>query len=108
MVGAVEPGSGDLEDYGYCLERAVLAATDLGLGTCWLGGTFNKSSFARKIDIAEGEVMPAVIAMGYPTETSRNTLGPPQRGQRTPPAAGAALLRQAAPAARWMPTRRAT
>ena len=71
IVGAVEPGPGDMEDYGYCLEQAVLAATDLGLGTCWLGGTFTKSSFARKIEATRSEVVPAVVAVGYPVEASR-------------------------------------
>ena len=47
------------------MERAILMATDLGLGTCWLGGTFSKSGFARKIGLAAGELMPAVAAVGY-------------------------------------------
>jgi nitroreductase len=71
LVGAVEPGPRDMEDYGYRLEQAVLAATDLGLGTCWLGGSFTKSSFARKIGATRSEVMPAVVAVGYPAEGSR-------------------------------------
>jgi nitroreductase len=71
MVGAVRPAPADMEDYGYCLERAVLEATDLGLGTCWLGGTFTKSSFARRIDAQPDEVIPAVVAVGYPAEDSR-------------------------------------
>ena len=49
LVGTVEQSPKNLEDYGYALECAVLAATDLGLQTCWLGGTFNKSTFARKV-----------------------------------------------------------
>jgi len=73
IVGAVEPGPKDMEDYGYRLEQAVLAATDLGLGTCWLGGSFTKSSFARKIGATRSEVVPAVVAVGYATEGSRNT-----------------------------------
>jgi nitroreductase len=72
IVGTVRPGAGDMEDYGHCLENAVLAATDLGLGTCWLGGTFTKSSFARKIGAERSEVVPAVVSVGYPTETSRS------------------------------------
>jgi hypothetical protein len=71
-VGALRPGIGDMEDYGHSLEQAVLAATDLGLGTCWLGGTFTKSSFARKISAARDETVPAVIAVGYPAEDSRD------------------------------------
>ena len=42
MVGAVREAPKDLEDYGYLMERAVLFATDLGFGTCWLGGTFTQ------------------------------------------------------------------
>lgn len=70
IVGAVERGPKDLEDYGFCLERAILLATDLGLGTCWLGGTFSKSGFARKIACAENELMPAVAAVGYAVDGS--------------------------------------
>jgi Putative TM nitroreductase len=61
-----------MEDYGYSLEQAVLAATDLGLGTCWLGGSFTKSSFARKIGATRGEVVPAVVAVGYPAVGSES------------------------------------
>ena len=43
----------------------MLLATDLGLGTCWLGGTFTRSSFARAIGISGEETVPAVIATGY-------------------------------------------
>lgn len=39
IVGATADDEQHLEDYGYLLERIVLYATDLGLGTCWLGGT---------------------------------------------------------------------
>lgn len=73
IVGAVEPGLKNLEDYGHCLERAVLAATDLGLQTCWLGGSFSKSSFARKIKAGRDETVPAVVAVGYPAEGSKDT-----------------------------------
>lgn len=71
VVGAVEPGPKDMEDYGYLLERAVLAATDIGLATCWLGGTFSKSAFARKIGVTGSEAVPAVVATGYAAEGAR-------------------------------------
>ena len=70
IVGAIEQGPKALEDYGYLMERAILLATDLGLGTCWLGGTFSKSGFARKLALAEGELMPAVAAVGYAVDGS--------------------------------------
>ncbi len=65
IVGAVSRSDKDMEDYGYLMERAVLLATDIGLGTCWLGGTFNKSRFAKKISASDGESVPAVVAVGY-------------------------------------------
>jgi len=70
IAGAIDQGPKALEDYGFLMERAILLATDLGLGTCWLGGTFSKSSFARKIGLTGGELMPAVTAVGYPVEAS--------------------------------------
>jgi len=70
IVGAVERGPRDLEDYGYLMERVILLATDLGLGTCWLGGTFSKSGFARRIGLTERELLPAVAAVGYAVEDS--------------------------------------
>jgi nitroreductase len=73
IVGAVAKGPKALEDFGYLFERAILGATDLGLGTCWLGGTFAKSSFARKIALTPQEVMPAVAAIGYAAEGARST-----------------------------------
>ena len=70
IVGAIEHGPRDLEDYGYLMERAILLATDLDLGTCWLGGTFTKSRFAKKIALAEGEQLPAIAAVGYAEDGS--------------------------------------
>ena len=64
IVGAAERTPKDLEDYGYLMEQAILFATDLGLGTCWLGGTYSKSRFAKKIDLRRDEIMPAVTAVG--------------------------------------------
>ena len=71
LIGAVGPGARNLEDFGYGLEAIILHATDLGLGTCWLGGNFTKSSFAKRISAAAGEVVPAVAAVGYAAENNR-------------------------------------
>jgi nitroreductase len=65
IVGAVGHGAKDLEDYGYAMESLLLAATDLDLGTCWLGGTFTRSRFARRIQASSDEQVPAVAAVGY-------------------------------------------
>jgi nitroreductase len=65
ILGAVSGGEKNLEDFGYRMEDAILYATALDLGTCWLGGTFSKSAFAAKMDLGEGEVMPCVASVGY-------------------------------------------
>ena len=52
-------GEKNLEDFGYTMERIILFATDLGLGTCWLGGSFTKSRFAEKISANGSERVPA-------------------------------------------------
>ena len=65
ILGAIPTGKLNQEDFGYVMEHAILYATSLGLGTCWLGGTFAKSRFAAKLALREGELLPAVIATGY-------------------------------------------
>ncbi len=64
-MGAVGPSSKSLEDYGYMLESAILFVTDMKLGTCWLGGSFTRSSFARKISATVEGLVPAVASVGY-------------------------------------------
>lgn len=65
LVGAAQNSETDLEDFGYAMEEAILMATGLGLGTCWLGGIFTRSSFAGRIEKQENEILPAVAPIGY-------------------------------------------
>ena len=65
IIGAVEKSSHNLEDFGYLMEKNILKATDLGLGTCWLGGTFSSSRFSQKIALQDNEILPAVNSVGY-------------------------------------------
>lgn len=71
IIGAAGPGEHNLEDFGYGMEAIILYATSLGLGTCWLGGNFTKSSFARRISADETEIVPAVASVGYRAAHSR-------------------------------------
>ena len=50
---------------GYEFEKLILFITTLGLGTCWLGGTFNRSEFMKTLGGAEGVLFPAVSPVGY-------------------------------------------
>jgi len=51
-------------DYGFALEKIILYLTDAGFGTCWLGGTFKKAGFTKKINSAADEIIPAVTPFG--------------------------------------------
>jgi nitroreductase len=55
----------EIENYGYLLETIILKATDLGLGTCWIGGSFKKSAFSEKIRTAPNETVPAITPLGH-------------------------------------------
>lgn len=68
LIGAVGPGEKNLEDFGFGLEALILYATSLGLGSCWLGGSFTKSRFAARMRATAAEIVPAVAAVGYPGE----------------------------------------
>jgi len=76
ILGAVSESKMNLEDFGFIMENIILKATDLGLGTCWLGGTFSRSNFADRMNLKEGEIMPAVTAAGNiaPRRTIRDDI----------------------------------
>lgn len=59
------------EALGYEFEQLVLYVTSLGLGTCWLGGTFNRGAFAGAMDLKENELFPIISPIGYPAEKQR-------------------------------------
>jgi hypothetical protein len=68
IAGAVTRGVRAMEDFGYGMEKNILFAAAVGLGTCWLGGTLNRAGFARKIGLTPEEQMPAITPVGYPAE----------------------------------------
>jgi nitroreductase len=65
VAGVVGQSSGSMQDYGYCLEQVIVRMTHLGLGTCWLGGTFKRASFAKRLGASTDEVIPAISPVGY-------------------------------------------
>ena len=56
------------EDAGFALEAAVLHAAGLGLGSCWIGGVFDRKRFGRVLGIRADEQLPVVVAIGRPAE----------------------------------------
>ena len=68
IVGAVEKTEFCREHFGYLMETIILALTDMGLGTCWLGGFFNRTLFSAKIDCKTNEIVPAITPVGFPVQ----------------------------------------
>jgi hypothetical protein len=67
IAGAVKKGNYALEQIGYGLESLILTITSLGLSTCWMGGTFSRSQFARAMHLTNDEWLPAITPVGYPS-----------------------------------------
>lgn len=57
-----------LEALGYEFEAVLLYLAHLGLGTCWLGGTFDREGFANAMKINKGELLPIITPYGYAAE----------------------------------------
>jgi len=68
IISAVKEDSRAMVDVGYCFEKIILSAANLGLGTCWMGGTFKRASFSKQINVSSGEVVPIVSPIGYAHE----------------------------------------
>lgn len=60
-----------LEALGYGFEKLILYATSLGLGTCWLGGSFKRSEFAAAMCVKKDELFPVISPVGYPAPKKR-------------------------------------
>jgi hypothetical protein len=67
LIGKTEPNV--KEKLGYYGEKLVLLATQLELGTCWVGGTFDRSIGATYIQA--GETFCGVITIGH-VETDKS------------------------------------
>lgn len=71
LVGVVDKSEKDELEFGYLFEKIVLFATDLGLQTCWLGGTFSRSNFDQISNLSENEFIPIVSPIGIKKEKRR-------------------------------------
>ena len=55
-------------DAGIAGEHLVLRATELGLGSCWIGW-FDKKAVKKLVGIPATWDVPALLTLGYPDET---------------------------------------
>jgi hypothetical protein len=65
IAGVTRKGPMCMEDYGYAFEKIILYVTGLGLGTCWLGGTFTRNPVMDVLNITDDEVVPAISPVGH-------------------------------------------
>jgi len=56
----------------YWFEQVILFCTSLGLGTCWLGGSFSRSDFKKQISLKPNEKLRIVSPVGYPDYRKRS------------------------------------
>jgi nitroreductase len=71
MAGAVKKTEYYLEDFGYAFEKLILLADSLGLGTCWMGVTFDRAGFGDKLNLKADEDLTAASPVGYAKEKRR-------------------------------------
>lgn len=71
FVGVLDKNEKDALEFGRLFEKLVLFATDLGLQTCWLGGTFKKSDFEKSLSLKDNEFIPIVSPVGYEKDKLR-------------------------------------
>lgn len=62
---AVENAPFAIEALGYEFEELILFLTTLNLGTCWLGGTFNRGEFKKAMGASDDALFPAISPVGY-------------------------------------------
>jgi len=65
ISAVIQKDEKEVVELGYYLEKVILYATGLGLGTCWLGGTYNRKDFEEYIDLGKDETLAVLIAIGY-------------------------------------------
>lgn len=59
------------EGSAYLFEQVILFCTQLGLGTCWLGGSFNRGDFKKQVDLKPNEKLRIVSPIGFKSEKKR-------------------------------------
>lgn len=59
-----------LIDIGIAVEHFVLEATELGLGTCWLGW-FNEGEVKKVLRIPKERKVDIIVSIGYPKEQDK-------------------------------------
>lgn len=73
VYGVCQNSENGFLDFSYGFQRIIIELTKLGLGTVWLGGTFNKKELFKHVSVNDGEVIPSITAVGFSAEKKRFT-----------------------------------
>ena len=65
MAAVCEPGGGF--NVAIAVDHMVLAATDEGLGTCWVGW-FEREPVKRILGVPDSKEVPILVTIGHPAE----------------------------------------
>ena len=65
VLGIMNKNSLNLIDFGYVFEEMILRATNLSLGTVWLGRSFDSDVITNLVELQNDEVIPAITPIGY-------------------------------------------
>ena len=65
LIVTCKNGRDIMLDCGYVFERLLLYLEQNGLGTCWLGGTFNRKKLSKNIQLSPDEIIPIISPVGY-------------------------------------------
>jgi len=56
-----------LIDIGIAVEHFVLQATELGLGTCWIGW-FDEKALKKELSLPKSTKIDVILSLGYPAD----------------------------------------
>lgn len=69
LLDTIQPSIQARLSYGYAMEKVVLKATQLNLGTCWMG--YFDPEYFTEIKLTHGLVIPSIVVVGHTTEKPR-------------------------------------
>lgn len=64
LIGICRNDKGSLLDCGYVFEKLILFLENMNLGTCWLGGTFERKQLSTDISLGKDEFIPVITPVG--------------------------------------------
>lgn len=74
LAAVIDPSFDNaLERAGYFAEQFVIKCTEMGLGTCFVGGTFSRENVGARMEVYEK--LPFVVTFGNPEENKTTVIG---------------------------------